>query len=90
MQTDEIQSDHDILVEVRTIQKFMVQDVKEIKDGMSLRIAIVEKDKADKKDLEVIIKQMESLKEFHNRTIGALLILQVVFGVMVSWYVSHH
>jgi hypothetical protein len=79
------QSDHDILVEVKTIQQIMVQDIKEIKDGTTKQIADLAANKADKKDLESLTKTVEELKTYYNRTIGALIIIEVVFGIFVTW-----
>lgn len=42
--------DHDILIEVRTIQNEMYKDLKELKDGTNYRLTTLERDKVEKEE----------------------------------------
>lgn len=44
--------DHDILIEVRTIQNEMYKDLKELKDGTNHRLTTLERDKVDRQAFE--------------------------------------
>jgi hypothetical protein len=66
--------DHDLLVELKTQVQNIRQDIKDLKDGTTLRISSLEKkDKSDRKeveelqnkinnDIEVRIRQLEAAK----------------------------
>jgi signal-transduction protein with cAMP-binding, CBS, and nucleotidyltransferase domain len=45
-------NDHDLLIELRTEMQNVRADIKDLKDGTAFRISTLEKDKADKKDVE--------------------------------------
>lgn len=44
--------DHDILIEVRTIQNEMYKDLKELKDGTNYRLTTLERDKVEKEEFQ--------------------------------------
>jgi hypothetical protein len=46
------QTDHDLLIELRTEVANIRQDIKELKDGTTMRIESLERDKADRHDFE--------------------------------------
>jgi hypothetical protein len=75
------QNDHDLLIELRTEVQNIRNDIKELKDGVAVRIAILEKDKADKKvveelqikvndDMEIRVRSLENSKSnYYTMTI---------------------
>jgi len=57
--------DHDILIEVRTIQTEMYKDLKELKDGTNYRLTTLERDKVEKEEFvkhEVRLLRLEQDK----------------------------
>jgi len=60
-------SDHDLLVEVRTLQNVMFDEIKEIKSGTALDIANLKKDKADRKDIDFVQKKLNDDIEIRVR-----------------------
>jgi len=53
--------DHDILIQVHTIQAEMFKDLKELKNGTNARLTILEKDKVEKEEFLI-----------HEAKLGAL------------------
>jgi hypothetical protein len=51
---DQIENDHDVLIELRTEMRNVRNDIKDLKDGTSSRIECLEKEKADRHEVEAL------------------------------------
>ena len=54
MDTMEFKSDHDILVTLVEQVKQVREDIKDLKEGTTIRILSLERDKADRRDVELL------------------------------------
>ena len=61
-ETHERQNDHDILIEVRTLQKVMYEDLKELKDGTATRLYDLEKNKVNQAEFAKHELRLENLE----------------------------
>lgn len=61
--------DHDILIELRTEMTNVRRDIKELADGTVKRIELLEKEKADRKEIEEIQKKINELQDKINKDI---------------------
>jgi vacuolar-type H+-ATPase subunit H len=55
--------DHDLLIELKTRMEGLKDDIKDIKDGTTKRIADLEQNKADRLDLEQLEKEVHGKRE---------------------------
>lgn len=58
-------NDHDLLIKVFVIQQEMYKDVKELKEGTTIRLTSLERDKANKEDVinhEIRLTSLEAVK----------------------------
>jgi len=58
MDTIKNQSDHDLLIELRTEMRNIRNDIKELKESTTVQINILEKDKADQYDVDILKKKV--------------------------------
>lgn len=93
-------ADHDLLIELRTEMKGMRNDIKDIKDGTTARIAALERDKEDKVEIQRLLA--EKTKE-HDQFItkdefspvkslvyGCVSIILVAFMTAIAYLVINH
>lgn len=73
------QSDHDLLVTIHTKLERAIDDIKELKDNMSARIAALEGNKFDKKEGEDMQASVMWLQRIAFGGIGILFFLELYF-----------
>lgn len=90
-------SDHDTLVEIKTMNVVMQSDIKEIKETTSRRVDALENEKLSSitakewkleadlihKDHDARLKSIENKQAFYA---GALALLQIVIGIALALY----
>lgn len=72
--------DHDLLIEIHTNQKRMIQDIKDLGNNVSGRLDALEKSKADSDSVNPKLKdheqRMRRLERYGSIAIGALAMIQ--------------
>jgi hypothetical protein len=61
--------DHDLLVELRTEMRGVRSDIKDLKEGTTARIQTLERDKADRKEVEELQKHVNDNIETRVRNL---------------------
>lgn len=82
-------NDHDLLIEVKTMQSVMLKDLKELKDNFAIRVSDLEEEKVNKADWDEDRKDKESRVRFIEKYVwGAMGILGLLnfigFGYIIS------
>lgn len=72
----EVINDHDLLIEINTTLKRAVQDIKDLKDGTSDKIANHE-------------KRLELLERWHSSQVISLWIYGVIGGFLATVLIYH-
>jgi len=79
-------NDHDLLIELKTGQQWLRDDIREIKDGTTKRITDLETLKADKKDLDSLAEEVHIPREKRVRSLenklSALWIMMAVYSAI--------
>jgi hypothetical protein len=91
------QSDHDLLIELRTEVQNIRNDIKDLKDGTTMRIKYLEENKADKKDVDALLKKVNDdldtrvrvLEESKGNYFTAMIIYTAVGVTMISLILYH-
>ena len=91
-------TDHDAIVELKILMISLKEDIRDLADGTKQRITLLENGKLDNKSSYFVLYKVgvdENLKDHNQRIkevenklniwLGALLVLQVILGV-VLWY----
>jgi hypothetical protein len=65
------QSDHDVLIELRTEMRGVRDDVKDIKTNTVARISSLESDRVSKDDMKTLEDDIQSLKLWRSTLVGA-------------------
>jgi hypothetical protein len=68
---DNIQKDHDLMIELRTEMRAVRDDIKELKDGTLSRLRSLEQEKADRKEIEVLQGKVSKEMEARLRKVEA-------------------
>jgi hypothetical protein len=76
MENPENKSDHDLLVEVSTILKRVVQDIRELKDGTSSKISRLE-------------REVEDLRNWKS-SVGTYLWIYGIVGGFIATLLIYH
>lgn len=92
----EFNSDHDLLIELRTEVKNISKDIKEIKDNTASRLSALEQDKVTQKeftDHEARLREVEEKKipAINNRLsywTGGLAVAQAVIAYVISKFLN--
>lgn len=86
------QSDHDVLIELRTEVKGMRTDIRDLKDGTTKRLADLEhqaieleKNKASKVDLDTTNERLERITTRQNLMIGGLLVINILLPFIFKY-----
>ena len=98
----ETNSDHDSLVELKVLVVGIKTDIKELADGTTARITLLENNKLDVKSSYVVLYKptIDSLQEDQNKQLkevenkinlwsGGLLALQFAIGLFL-WYLGNN
>jgi hypothetical protein len=91
------QTDHDLLIELRTEMQNIRNDIKELKDGTTSRIKNVEDGKVDKKDFDILSAKVNTdledrtrkLEESKGNYFTAMLIYTAVGVTMIGLILYH-
>jgi hypothetical protein len=91
------QSDHDLLIELRTEVLNIRDDIKELKEGTTSRIINLEKDKADRVELDALqIKvnhdievRVRVLENKTSKYMITLTLYSIAVGTMIALIVYH-
>jgi len=91
------QSDHDLLIELRTEVLNIRDDIKELKEGTASRIINLEKDKADRVELDALqIKvnhdievRVRILENKTSKYMITLTLYSIAVGTMIALIVYH-
>lgn len=85
-------NDHDLLIELRTEVKGMRVDIRDLKDGMTKRLADVEhqvieleKNKASKVDLDTTNQHLDRVSGRQNLMIGGLIVINVLLPFIIKY-----
>lgn len=88
----ELTNDHDLLVELRTEFRGMRNDIKELKDGTTSRLAALEKavddletNKASKVDLEKTNERVERINTRQNLILGGLILANILLPIILNY-----
>jgi hypothetical protein len=84
-------TDHDLLIELRTKMNSIIGDLKELKDGLHLRVGSLETEKADHKRVDELSREADKIHVDHEKRIrfierwcwtavGGLAVVQLVLG----------
>jgi hypothetical protein len=86
------QSDHDVLIELRTEVKGMRVDIRDLKDGTTKQLSDLEhqaseleKNKASKKDLDATNERLERITTRQNLMIGGLLVINILLPFIFKY-----
>lgn len=88
--------DHDLLIELRTEMRNIRADIKELKDGTAKRIDDLEKEKADKKELQTVQDKLNEdietrirvLENWRMYSLGATAVISFVIYWLSSKFFS--
>lgn len=88
-QFDRRQSDHDLLIEVRTTQNIMLRELRDLQTGTTARLVVLENGKVDAPDYEKFADKTDKRLTFIERyvwgAIGIIALLQLIgIGYLVS------
>jgi predicted transcriptional regulator len=89
---DAQQQDHDLLIELKTIVHSIKDDIRDLKEGTTERISCLERDKADRKEMEELQTKVNKDIEIRVRrleswgfiAIGALMIIEFLFKFIIK------
>ena len=92
------QTDHDLLIELRTEVANIRADIKELKDGTTSRIETLEKDKADRvevqalekkvnDDIEVRVRTLENAKSIYYTMVGIYTAVGSAMIGLILWHI---
>jgi hypothetical protein len=91
------QSDHDLLIELRTEMQNVRNDIRDLKDGTATRIKCLEDNKVDLKDFKEIQKKLDEDMEVRLRKLEesksiyytSMLIYTAVGVTMIGLIIYH-
>lgn len=90
-------TDHDLLIELRTEMRNIRSDIKELKEGTTQRIQILERDKADRQEVEFLQKKLNEdienrirkLEEYRSRYFIMMSLYTAAVGIMIGLMLFH-
>jgi hypothetical protein len=85
----EYQSDHDLLIELRTEMRGAREDITELKTNMSGRVNSLEGDRISKQEFEAVCQDIETLKLWRATLVGAWAICTLILIPLAFAYFTH-
>ena len=89
MEDETQKKDHDLLIEIKTIVKGLVEDVKDIKTNTVGRVEKLEIESVKRSELEAVKKDIVSLRIWRNGLIASNAIVLAVASYLAVLLIEH-